>query len=273
MTPVPAPPGGGNGRQVAPAALLRARRTSPPSPGPRFRPAPSPPARKTTSASRSRATSGRSEVGGAGSASGGKGKGGGRSQVGMERLWLGAREELVGGQEAGRWGSGAVRGPAGRGGAHPGTGPCPRGRAAPRVLCAWAARTSRARSPRPRRPRLRWPPSARTPAAAAAAKTGASEPPAWRPRARCREEPRGAVKPVPGWLRTGPRDSPKDQDGGVIHEQRPPCPRLRESPAKAPASPRSALRPHPSLPGALSPGRQPAPQRPLGSQTPSSAPI
>lgn len=126
----------------------------------------------------------------------------------------------------------------GWGGTHPGTGPCPRGRAAPRVLCAWAARTAPARIPLPLRPRRRWPPGARTPAPAgaaeAAAPTGASEPTAWRPRASCREERRGTIKPAPGWFGTRPRDSQKAQKLDILHQQFSKSQSLHEASPKPP---------------------------------------
>ena len=127
-----------------------------------------------------------------------------------------------GGQETGSWGVRTGRG--GAGDAHPGTGPCPRGRAAPRGLCAWAARTAPAGSPRPQRPHRWRPPSARTPAAAAAAevvaaKTGASEPPAWRPRACCGEEGERPSNQLMGGLAPGPGAHKKDENLVIIHKQ------------------------------------------------------
>lgn len=73
--------------------------------------------------------------------------------LGGRRPWTGVGRKGKGGKLSGwegwrgcGWGPGRSGG-GGSGGrevgvsAHPGTGPCPRGRAAPRVLCAWAART------------------------------------------------------------------------------------------------------------------------------------
>lgn len=140
----------------------------------------------------------------------------------MDGLWL--REGLgrAGGGQETELGSGLAE--AGRGDAHPGTGPCPRGRAAPRVPCAWAARTAPAGSPLPRRPHRWQPPSARTPAAAAlaevvAAKTGASEPPAWRPRACCGEEGERPSSQLMGGLAPGPGAHKKDENLVIIHKQ------------------------------------------------------
>lgn len=182
---------------MAPAALLRSSHSGVPLL--RSHPFPTPPENPLCQPP----TSGRSEVGGPPPTpltGVGKKREEGKVSGGDGEAVAGDRGAAGGGQEL------SETLPAGRGGAHPGTGPCPRGRAAPRVLCAWAARTSPARIPLPRRPRLRWPPAVRTPTAAAAvaAETGASGPPAWRPRACCREEPRGAIEPAPGVVAPAP---------------------------------------------------------------------
>lgn len=178
----------------------------------------------------------------------------GRYLVGVDRLWLRAWESW--------WWSGGrelqVTSTVGRGQAHPSTGPCPHGRAAPPVLFAWVARTSPVRSRLLRWPRHWWPPSDRSPAPAAraaetaeAAKTRAPEPPAWRPQACCREEPRGAINPTSGWFGTRPRGSQKDQELDLIHKQFPKSVGLQKLPPKPLAALPMTLHHHGTFPGAL----------------------
>lgn len=201
------------------ARLLRANRRQPLPTSPQtFPPLPYP---KTTSASQPHPTSGPFW--------GGRPWTRIKKQVEVGRSLWGGRAVAERGPGKSRWRSGtgswgSGRAEAGRGDAHPGTGPCPRGRAAPRVLCAWAARTAPAGSPLPRRPHRWQPPSARTPAAAAlaevvAAKTGASEPPAWRPRACCGEEGERPSSQLMGGLAPGPGAHKKDENLVIIHKQ------------------------------------------------------